>query len=197
MDEFYRVPLSSGEALATLAALRALRTLTKGEEGILTDVDTQIWETAADRVAEALPDFVSVQADRLGAALAAALREGFQTQTKAFSLVEREKPPLPIQRTRVILENAQLRDRPVEIHYYVKSREEWTTRRVDDVEVYEDGDSWYLAGHCGLRDEHRLFRLDHIGAVRIIGDARKDPEEASDEPEVGKKAVGRQRRRKQ
>jgi predicted DNA-binding transcriptional regulator YafY len=169
--EFYRVSLSSGEALATLAALRAFHALTQNS-GVLTDVEPGVWQSAADRLQDELPDFVHVHAERLAASLAAALAEGVVgvEGLPAFDMSERGKPPYPVQRTRRILENAQLSGRPATIHYYVKSRDEWTTRRLDDLDVYEEDGSWYVSGHCGLRHEHRLFRLDHIGGVKLLGD---------------------------
>jgi predicted DNA-binding transcriptional regulator YafY len=50
----------------------------------------------------------------------------------------------------------------------VAGRKEWTHRRVDIGNVYEQNGTWYLSGQCGLRNDHRQFRLDHIRAVRVL-----------------------------
>jgi predicted DNA-binding transcriptional regulator YafY len=56
----------------------------------------------------------------------------------------------------------------VEIEYYVASRREWTTRDVAISDVYKKNEEWYLSGQCGLRQEYRHFKLDHIRAVRLL-----------------------------
>ena len=35
-------------------------------------------------------------------------------------------------------------------------------------DVFERDGNWYLAGHCGLRGDYRMFHLSHIRAVRTL-----------------------------
>lgn len=166
---YYRVSLSSGEALATLAVLRALDQAT-GSARLFTETDIEpgILANAADRLAGELPEFTVVKADRLAAALVRTLREAAGTDERDDET--RETPPFPIRRTRRLLEDAYEENQPVEIEYYVAGRKEWTHRRVDISSVYEQSGTWYLSGQCGLRNDHRQFRLDHIRAVRVLDD---------------------------
>jgi predicted DNA-binding transcriptional regulator YafY len=177
-DGFYRVSLSSGEALATLAALRTLNALLDSDQ-IVSDIDPAILESAADRIAEELPEFMAPQADRLAAAVARTLVE---TRIGSSDLKEEfyddAEPPFPTARNRRLLEDAFEQGKKAEIEYYVASRHEWTTRDVSISDVYKKNDEWYLSGQCGLRQEYRHFKLDHIRAVRVLDDedtAAPDP----------------------
>jgi len=167
MDPFYRVPLSSAEALATLAALRALTEL--GNAGLLTaEIEPGIFQSAADRIAEEVPEFVASRAESLSGPLAEALRRPISDARGDDEEEIRDEPPFPIRRTRRLLEDAYEHDLQVQIEYYVSSRDEWTTRRVDIGDVQEKNGTWYLSGHDYLRGDHRLFRLDHIRSVRVL-----------------------------
>ncbi|MES2463180.1 MAG: WYL domain-containing protein [Armatimonadota bacterium] len=175
-DEFYRVSLSSGEALATLAALRALHALLDSDETTW-DIDPGILESAADRIAADLPEFMAPQADRLAAAVAQALVEnklGFGGGNEEQS--DRTEPPFPIARNRRLLTDAFEQGKDVEIEYYVASRREWTTRDVAISDVYKKNEEWYLSGQCGLRQEYRHFKLDHVRAVRVLNEEDEVPD---------------------
>ena len=165
MDPFYRVPLSSAEALATLAALRALSALTRSNH-LDTEIEPGIFQSAADHIAEEVPEFLVSRAESLSGPLAEALRSNL----RAFADDEElgDEPPFPVRRTRRLLQDAYEQDLRVEIEYYVASREEWTTRRVDISDVHERNGTWYLSGYDWLRGEHRMFRLDHIRYVRVL-----------------------------
>lgn len=180
MDEFYRVPLSSAEALATLAVLRALHGLAGegggGAAGILdTDIAPDVLESAAERIAAEVPEFVAAQADRLAGTLAHALVVNAAEITENTG-DQRTEPPFPIGRTRRLLEDAFERRAPVEIEYYVQSRREWTARRVEITDVHERGGSWYLSGQCGMRGDFRRFRLENIRAIRVLDAEDEDGE---------------------
>lgn len=167
-EGLYRVSLSSGEALATVAVLRALHGLLAGSD-ILSDIDPGILESAADRIAEELPEFMGPQSDRLAAALAITLIESnIAAGDAAREEYSRREPPFPIARNRRLLEDAFEQGKTAEIEYYVASRREWTTRDVAISDVYKKNDEWYLSGQCGLRGEYRHFKLDHIRAVRVL-----------------------------
>ena len=81
------------------------------------------------------------------------------------------------------------------------------------MDVYEDydgssgSDAWYLQAHCHMRDDARLFRLDHIRAVRVLDTLSEDENENDEIPAAkaqkddgatsdGTGAGGRRRRRR-
>jgi hypothetical protein len=194
VDEFYRVPLTTGEALATLAALKTLSHLCEnlgGDTG--TVLDTGILQNAITRITDEMPDFASEQAERLAASLAAALVEAGLGQSGTgmnAGTGEESEPPFYTGRTRRLLEDAFSRRVPVEIEYYVRSRDQWTTRRVDIIDVYEEAGTssesrdsyWNLRGHCQMRNDIRQFRLDHIRAVRVLDLNNEDDEDGIPDP---------------
>lgn len=196
----YRVPLTTGEALATFASLRALHRLLAGH-GIIADLDPGILENAAAQIAGELPEFAVDHGERLASSLAAALAEALMAEGEAKSgtlelekaAEEESQPPFPIGRTRRLLEDAFERGRAAEIEYFVASRNEWTTRRVEISDVYEAEGTWYLSGYCRLRDDFRHFRLDHVRTVRVLDDedAEGAPDPFKEEPE-GTKGSGEQ-----
>jgi len=173
-DAFYHVHFSSGEALAALAVLRALDQVTANGPLTETDIEPGILTSAAERLADELPDFVVGRADRLAAALTRTLREAVAGSPDSEDAETRDVPPFPIRRNRRLLEDAYEERQPVEIEYYVSGRKEWTHRRVDISSVHAQNGTWYLSGQCGLRNDHRQFRLDHIRSVRILGDEDED-----------------------
>ena len=173
---FYRIPLSSGEALATLAVLRALDQVTTSNSLAGTDIEPGILAAAAQRLSEELPDFTVGRAERLAAALVRTLRETVAVSADEDAAEIRDAPPFPIRRNRRLLEDAYEERQPVEIEYYVSGRKEWTHRRVDISSVHAQNGTWYLSGQCGLRSDHRQFRLDHIRFVRVLDDANDTPD---------------------
>jgi len=189
-DEFYRIPLTSGEALGVLAALRALKEfLTENDSTIVSEIDPGILDSAAERVASELPEFTQDRAERLANGLLQALRNAGSLadvfgDTLNAGGSDTGEPPFPIGRTRRLLEDALEQNQPAEIEYFVTSRNEWTTRCVDVVEVRAIDGTWYLSGQCRLRNDYRQFRLDHIRAVRILDDEGRGrgPDLFDDEP---------------
>jgi hypothetical protein len=172
MEEFYRVPFTSGEALVVLATLKAVARLTDAARGgVDTDLEPGILPSALERFTEEVPEYLAGQADRLAGAVERSFREALAAgngMAGGSDEEERTAPPFPIGRSRRLLEDAFDRRVPVEIEYFVRSRNEWTTRRVDITDVYDDKGAWLLAGRCGMRDDYRQFRLDHIRAVRVL-----------------------------
>lgn len=181
MDEFYRIPLTSGEALATLATLKALSKSTDAS-GIDIDLEPGILASAVERIEAELPEYVVEQAERLSLSLAASLGSGNSGAFGEEIFNETTEPPFPIGRTRRLLQDAFDRDRQVEIEYFVRSRKEWTTRHVDIMGVHEDDGVWHLRGHCRLRGDCRQFRLDHIRAVRVL-DTGEENDTGHDAPD--------------
>ena len=179
MDEFYRAPLSSAEAKATLAALHVLETLLEKSE-VVSDIAPEILVSARKRVEAEVPDFVTEQAARLGQSLFSDFREAWRDIEDAGG-GETDEPPFPIRRTLRLLQDARDRDAPVEIEYYVRSRDEWTTRRISEVNVVEQNTGVFLQGECGLRGDFRQFRLDHIRSVRVLDDIKDLPDPFTEE----------------
>ena len=58
----------------------------------------------------------------------------------------------------------------VEIEYHSASRDEWTTRVVEPVQVITSDGHWYLDAFCQRAGDMRRFRVDRIGAVRASGE---------------------------
>jgi predicted DNA-binding transcriptional regulator YafY len=58
----------------------------------------------------------------------------------------------------------------VQIDYHSASRDEWTTRVVEPVQVMTTDGHWYLDAFCRRAGDMRRFRIDRIGAVRATGD---------------------------
>ena len=168
MDEYYRAPLTSAEALAAIAVLLAVDALHEAG-AVETEIEPGILRSAADRMAGEVPEFLSDQARALAGSLAQALLTGRLARGPgAEDEGPGDEPPFPTRRTCRLLEDAFERDAPVEIEYFVQSRDEWTTRRVLISDVYERESIWYLSGHCELRVDFRQFRLDHIRSVRLL-----------------------------
>ncbi len=164
MDEYYRAPLTSAEALAAMAVLRAVDALIEAG-AVETGIEPGILRSAADRVAGEVPEFVADQARALAGPVAHGL---LASAGGAPDDGGRDEPPFPTRRTRRLLEGAFEEDTPVEIEYFVQSRGEWTTRRLLISDVYEREGAWYVSGHCELRGDFRQFRLDHIRSVRVL-----------------------------
>jgi proteasome accessory factor C len=70
----------------------------------------------------------------------------------------------------------------VEIEYHSASRDEWTTRVVEPVQVITTDGHWYLDAFCQRAGDIRRFRVDRIGAVRALG------EKGRSNPQVGRTA---------
>ena len=175
MDEFYRVPLSSSEAKATLAALRVVESLLIRSE-VVADIEPEILASACERMEAEVPEFVSEQAVQIAKMLLSDFADTLR-DTGSKEVHHADEPPFPIGRTQRLLQDACARDVPVEIEYYVKSRKEWTTREVNCMSLSEQNGTLFLQGECGLRGDYRHFRLDHIRSVRVLDD---DPENLPD-----------------
>lgn len=160
---FYRVPLSTAEAEATLATLRAvadLLTSLENEENPLASplnalrLTPALLRSAAERITDEVPDFLPARADKEAALLAACL-----TTNSASSAMDSKRQQL---------ERALAAQIPVEIEYYVPSRGETTCRTVDVRGVYDESGGAYLSGYCHLRQEQRLFKLENVRVVRLV-----------------------------
>lgn len=173
-DEFYRVPFTSGETLAVLALLQAAERLTAGVDGIDSDIEPGILRSAIARFQDETPDFLRDRAQQLAAAIEHSFRESLHSGGDSEwedGKYNREDPPFPVGRTLRLAEEAFRRRLPVEIEYFVRSRNEWTARVVDISDIREDeSGSPLMMGHCSLRGDIRQFRLDHIREIHILDD---------------------------
>lgn len=64
------------------------------------------------------------------------------------------------------LQQAILENRQAEILYSSLSGASQRWRTLDPLRLFERSGAWYLAAHCHIHDEVRLFRLDRIEEVR-------------------------------
>jgi len=185
MDDFYRVPLSTAEAVVTVAALRVVCALLQ-EPGVTSDVSPELLESAAARITAEIPEFMGITAEKLRPLLDDALTQANFSGTD--SDIEGTPPTLPLRigRTRRLLEQAERTTGIAEIEYFVASRNEWTTRRVQIEDIYEGESGWYLEGECLLRRDHRMFKLENIRAVRVVkGDGEEDWDPFDEEGNAG------------
>lgn len=58
-------------------------------------------------------------------------------------------------------------NRVIEIQYFAASKNEWTTRQVEPVNLWHYSLGWHLIGFCKLRSEYRDFRLDRIKSIKV------------------------------
>ena len=67
------------------------------------------------------------------------------------------------------LRSAVDRQEQVEIEYYAYGRDELTRRIVEPSRVFSDNGNWYLDAWCHRAEAQRVFRVDRIRSVRLIG----------------------------
>jgi proteasome accessory factor C len=68
--------------------------------------------------------------------------------------------------------------RRVELDYYSFGRDERSTRIVEPWRVFNTQGQWYVAGYCQQAGGERLFRLDRISRVVVLGEEFAPPEDA-------------------
>ncbi|MEX2659680.1 MAG: WYL domain-containing protein [Acidimicrobiales bacterium] len=66
--------------------------------------------------------------------------------------------------------------RQVEIDYYAYGRDERTVRTVDPWDVFTAAGEWYLTAWCHRAGGQRRFRIDRIGAARIVDTTFETPD---------------------
>jgi predicted DNA-binding transcriptional regulator YafY len=64
----------------------------------------------------------------------------------------------------------------IEIAYYTMSRKKETTRKVDPYRIWFFNGTFYLIGHCHLREQVRVFALDRIKMLHLTKENFKIPE---------------------
>jgi predicted DNA-binding transcriptional regulator YafY len=89
------------------------------------------------------------------------------------------------------------RKRALHLHYYVPTRDERTERTVDPMRLLLVDGKWYLEAWCRRAEGVRLFRLDRVDDVVVLGEPAAPPPQAHErdvdngvyQPEPGSPAV--------
>jgi proteasome accessory factor C len=66
----------------------------------------------------------------------------------------------------------------IELDYYSFGRDERSTRIVEPWRVFNTQGQWYVAGYCQQAGGERLFRVDRISRVVVLGEEFAPPEAA-------------------
>jgi predicted DNA-binding transcriptional regulator YafY len=81
------------------------------------------------------------------------------------SLTVKSRPRTPYGQLRSIIDNvseAAIHKKFIQIDYYVMSRKKKTRRKVAPYKIWFFDGTFYLIGHCGLRQDIRIFAMDRI-----------------------------------
>jgi proteasome accessory factor C len=73
--------------------------------------------------------------------------------------------------------------REVEIVYYSYGRDERAARTIIPWRVFSDAGAWYVYGWCRLAGGERLFRLDRIESLALLGPVTEHPWAGSLDPD--------------
>jgi len=65
---------------------------------------------------------------------------------------------------------AIINKRQLQFVYYSPASDRSVKRKVSSQELFFDDGGWYLAAHCHLREEKRVFRLDRISDILVLED---------------------------
>ncbi len=76
-----------------------------------------------------------------------------------------------------VLREGMASTRQVEIDYYTYGRDERTVRAVEPWDVFAASGEWYLTAWCHRAGGERRFRLDRIGAARLLDRSYQLPDE--------------------
>lgn len=68
----------------------------------------------------------------------------------------------------MMLRQAIKQQKLIDVTYQSYTRNEKTRRRVEPYELIYGADTWYMRGHCLLRDDTREFRLDRIDELHLL-----------------------------
>ncbi len=75
--------------------------------------------------------------------------------------------------------DAAVNRKSIEMVYYTMSRKKETKRKVDPYRVWFFNGTFYLIGHCHMRNEVRIFALDRIKMLHQTKDTFEIPEDFS------------------
>lgn len=65
---------------------------------------------------------------------------------------------------------AIIEKRQLQFVYYTPASDKHMKRQVSCQELFFEGGGWYLAAHCHLRKEKRVFRLDRMSDILVLDD---------------------------
>ena len=81
------------------------------------------------------------------------------------------------QETLNAVQEAVQQQRQIEVDYFTMSRGESTKRRVAPYKVWYYDETFYLIGHCAMRNDIRLFAVDRIEKVLLTEEIFEVPED--------------------
>lgn len=73
--------------------------------------------------------------------------------------------------------DAAVKKKSVEMVYYTMSRKKETRRKVDPYKIWFFNGTFYLFGHCHVRNEVRVFALDRVKMLHQTNDTFEVPED--------------------
>jgi predicted DNA-binding transcriptional regulator YafY len=109
-------------------------------------------ESALAKIADALPDQVSVEAARLVEILRFFVQPG---------RLDFNDPNL------LVIQQAIHEKRVVWIRYHSFNQDETTEREIEPEALHYNDGAWYVSGYCRLRCESRSFRLSRVDDLRL------------------------------
>jgi predicted DNA-binding transcriptional regulator YafY len=81
--------------------------------------------------------------------------------------------------------DAAINKRSIEMVYYTMSRKKESKRKVNPYKIWFFNGTFYLIGHCHMRNEVRIFALDRIKMLHQTRDTFEIPEDFSFEDFIG------------
>lgn len=82
--------------------------------------------------------------------------------------IKTRKPYKHFQRAFAAVQEATQRQCCIDIDYFTMSRNQSTLRRVAPYKVWFYDETFYLIGHCHLRQDIRLFAIDRIQSIALV-----------------------------
>jgi predicted DNA-binding transcriptional regulator YafY len=81
--------------------------------------------------------------------------------------------------------DAAINKKSIEMVYFTMSRKKESKRKVDPYKIWFFNGTFYLIGHCHVRDEVRIFALDRIKMLHQTKDRFEVPEDFSFDEFIG------------
>jgi predicted DNA-binding transcriptional regulator YafY len=118
-----------------------------------------------------LPQSARTALQKLIAAMAAPAAEAARDLTRRVMAVG--QPPSPASTVPPALEQALVERRVVAFDYRDKAGAA-SARTVEPLGLVGVEDRWYLVGHCRMRDDTRVFRVDRVARPRVLDERAPD-----------------------
>lgn len=173
LGEYPQVNLAPGEAAARSAPLPQNATLWLAAEvyrrladhlPLPVPLSRDILDTVADGLSDPEREAAILYADQVLSDLERVI-EGYLH----YPAGEHRGDPKKI---RPVIEQAMAQGKDLDIVYWSAGRGQQTTRHVTPYWIEERGKVPYLIAYCHARQAQRVFRLDRIEAVHIVGDSK-------------------------